>query len=69
MGYQRSTSVALLGDRGHIETFHRFPNRFTYTDAKRIFGKSDGSTANLLNKCLSLGLLRQEDKCYVKAAL
>jgi hypothetical protein len=72
LGFRRFTSIELLGNSDHVAAFQKFPDRFPFTEAQQIFGKSDSATANLLKKCRSLNLLQKEvgkNGQYVKTKL
>jgi hypothetical protein len=60
VGFRRFTAIELLAMPDHISAFQRFPERFPFTQAQHIFGKSDSATSNLLKKCIGLNLLQKE---------
>ena len=67
-GYKRMSSIDLLANPEHIAAFQKFPTKFSFKEAREVFGKTDNPTACLLRKCVGLKLLRKEGKSYVKAA-
>jgi hypothetical protein len=58
-GYRPLTDVKLLGNTDQEAAFKKLPQQFTFKEAKEKFGRSDDPTRKWLQKCISLGLIRQ----------
>lgn len=58
-GYEVVSGVELLGDEYQKEKFRMLPRKFAFKVAKQIYGRSDDPTRKWLQKCASLGLVRQ----------
>ena len=59
LGYRPLTDVKLLGNPEQEAAFHSLPEQFAFKDAKEKFRRSDDPTRKWLQKCISLGLIRQ----------
>lgn len=66
VGYRILTAVDLLFNSEHEAAFRRAPGEFTFTEAKRIYQKSDSATTHWLGKCCARGLLFKRGRLYVK---
>ena len=58
-GYRPQTDVRLLGNADQEAAFRKLPERFEFKDAKQIYGRADDPTRKWLQKCISLGLVKQ----------
>jgi hypothetical protein len=58
-GYRLLTGVELLGNEVQKDKFKALPRRFTFKQAKQIYGRADDPTRKWLLKCVSLGLIGQ----------
>ena len=58
-GYRPQTDVRLLGNADQENAFRKLPERFEFKDAKQIYGRADDPTRKWLQKCISLGLVKQ----------
>lgn len=59
MGYRRLASVELLFNSDQKSAYGRLPQNFSFAEAKSVYERRDQATADFLNKCLGLGLLRK----------
>jgi hypothetical protein len=59
IGYQRMTGASLLGNSDQETAFAALPPRFTFTEAKKIYGHAADPTNKFLRKCEAAGLLRR----------
>lgn len=59
LGYRVLTGPELLMNTEQEEAFRLVPVRFSFSDAKRIYGRSDQPTRNWLLRCIALGIVRQ----------
>ena len=59
LGYQRLSNVSLLGKADQEDAFRKLPNQFSFKEAKEVYSRSDDPTRKWLQKCVSLGLVRQ----------
>ena len=58
-GYRPQTDVRLLGNADQEAAFRKLPERFEFKDSKQIYGRADDPTRKWLQKCISLGLVKQ----------
>ncbi|HTQ61142.1 MAG TPA: AAA family ATPase [Candidatus Solibacter sp.] len=59
LGYRPLADVKLLGHAEQAAAFHSLPEQFGFKEAKEKFGRSDDPTRKWLQKCISLGLIKQ----------
>ena len=62
IGYRTMAGVELLRNPEQQERFGQLPAKFSFKDAKRIYGRSDDPTTKWLKKCIAVGLVRQVDR-------
>ena len=62
LGYRQMTGLELLFNPEQQAAFLRLLNRFTFKEAKAIYGRSDQPTRDFLQKCIRIGILRQPAK-------
>lgn len=60
-GYRLLASLELLSE-DQRKAYEALPTKFSFRDAKRVYGRSDDPTAKFLKKCLDSGLLRKPTK-------
>ena len=66
LGYRLMTGIDQLGD-SYRSAFEALGPRFRFKDVQAALGGKSASNANeMLNKCLTLGLVRRDGKEYVK---
>jgi hypothetical protein len=59
IGYSRIVGVKLLNNPEQETAFEKLPDRFSFKEAKAIYGKTDNPTDQWLKKCIAAGLLRK----------
>ncbi len=62
IGYQPLIGPSLLGNSEQEEAFNRLPERFSFKEAKGIYGRADDPTRKWLLKCIAAGLVHQATK-------
>jgi hypothetical protein len=68
-GYRRLTGANLLFNPQQESTLAALPQLFTFKEARLAYGKGDQSTANFLQRCIDLDLLRKPGRGrYVKVS-
>ncbi len=61
LGYTRMTGIDLVSNLEYRGMYERMPERFRFTDAVRISGKSKPSVALFCKGSISAGILRKEE--------
>jgi hypothetical protein len=66
IGYRRKTGAALLKNAHQQQALESLPlsEPFSFTEAKRIYGRSDQATIDWLRKCQGLGLVERFGNLY-----
>ena len=59
IGYRPLADVRLLGNEDQQDAFGKLPEQFSFKEAKQVYGRSDDPTRKWLQRCISLGLVRQ----------
>jgi hypothetical protein len=59
LGYRTLTDVRLLGNSDQEDAFLKLPAEFSFKHAREAYGRTDDPTRKWLQKCVSLGLVRQ----------
>jgi hypothetical protein len=59
IGYRQLTDVKLLGNQDQQDAFRKLPEQFSFKEARQSYGRSDDPTRKWLQRCISLGLVRQ----------
>ncbi|HXN52166.1 MAG TPA: AAA family ATPase [Candidatus Acidoferrum sp.] len=62
VGYRSIVGVHLLGDEHQEAAFRDLPPKFSFKEAKRIYGRADDPTRKWLLKCIAANLVRQVDR-------
>jgi hypothetical protein len=59
LGYRPVTGANLIDNPEQRAAFERLPPEFSFSDAKRTYGRADDPTSKFLKKCESLGLIQR----------
>jgi hypothetical protein len=59
IGYRRLSGPKLLGNPDQQAAYENLPNEFSFTVARRIYGRTDDPTRKFLLKCETVGLTEQ----------
>jgi hypothetical protein len=62
LGFRPLAGVQLLGNAEQAIALQKLPKAFTFKEAKQVYGRTDDPTSKFLQKCISLGLVRQIDR-------
>ena len=66
IGYRPLTGLELLYNQNQQATFQQLPSEFTFTTAKKIYGRRDQATSDFLQKCIRAGILDHVGRVYRK---
>jgi hypothetical protein len=66
LGYEVMTGPSLLFNDERQQAYQRLPTVFRFKDAQMIYGRRAQATADFLQKCIGVGIMRKDGREYRK---